>query len=56
LAGKILIAGMDCDMMVMEKIKEGVVDNSIWQDGLGQGENALRIAMTPPAGKKYPTI
>jgi ABC-type sugar transport system substrate-binding protein len=52
LAGKILIAGMDCDMMVMEKIKEGVVDNSIWQDGLGQGENALRIAIDAASGKE----
>ncbi len=52
LAGKILIAGMDCDMMVMEKIKAGVVDNSIWQDGLGQGENALRIAIDAANGKE----
>lgn len=51
LAGKILIAGMDCDMMVMEKIKDGVVDNSIWQDGIGQGENALRLAIAAAKGE-----
>jgi len=52
LAGKILLGGMDCDMPVMEKIKAGVVDNSIWQDGLGQGEWALRLAIDAAQGKK----
>jgi len=51
LAGKILLGGMDCDMPVMEKIKSGVVDNSIWQDGLGQGEWALRLAIDAAQGK-----
>lgn len=50
LAGKILLGGMDCDMPVMLKIKEGVVDNSIWQDGLGQGEHALRVAIDAANG------
>jgi len=52
LAGKILIAGMDCDMPVLEKIKSGVVDNSIWQDGVGQGENALRLAIEAAKGNQ----
>ena len=52
LAGKILLGGMDCDMPVMEKIKTGVVDNSIWQDGLGQGEWSLRLAIDVAHGKK----
>ena len=52
LAGKILLGGMDCDMPVMDKIKSGVVDNSIWQDGLGQGEWALRLAIDAAQGKK----
>jgi ABC-type sugar transport system substrate-binding protein len=52
LAGKILLGGMDCDMPVMEKIKAGVVDNSIWQDGLGQGEWSLRLAIDAAQGKK----
>lgn len=52
LGGKILLGGMDCDMPVMEKIKEGVVDNSIWQDGLGQGENALRLAIDAANGEE----
>jgi ABC-type sugar transport system substrate-binding protein len=51
LAGKILLGGMDCDMPVMEKIKAGVVDNSIWQDGLGQGEWSLRLAIDAAQGK-----
>ena len=51
LQGKILLGGMDCDMPVMDKIKAGVVDNSIWQDGLGQGEWALRLAIDAANGK-----
>lgn len=50
LAGKILLGGMDCDMPVMLKIKEGVVDNSIWQDGLGQGSHSLRVAIEAAQG------
>jgi ABC-type sugar transport system substrate-binding protein len=52
LGGKILLGGMDCDMPVMEKIKAGIVDNSIWQDGLGQGEWALRLAIDVAQGKR----
>jgi ABC-type sugar transport system substrate-binding protein len=52
MAGKILLGGMDCDMPVMDKIKSGVVDNSIWQDGLGQGEWSLRLAIDAAQGKK----
>lgn len=51
LAGKIQLGGMDCDMPVMEKIKAGVVNCSIWQDGLGQGENSLRLAIEASQGK-----
>lgn len=50
LGGKVLLAGMDCDMPVLEKIKAGVVDNSIWQDGLGQGSNSLRLAIDAAKG------
>jgi inositol transport system substrate-binding protein len=52
LQGKILLGGMDCDMPVMEKIKAGVVNCSIWQDGLGQGGNALRVAIDAAQGKE----
>jgi ABC-type sugar transport system substrate-binding protein len=52
LAGKIQLGGMDCDMPVMEKIKAGVVNCSIWQDGLGQGENSLRLAIDAAQGKE----
>lgn len=50
LSGQILLSGIDCDMPVLEKIKEGVVDSSIWQDGVGQGEHALRIAIEAAKG------
>jgi inositol transport system substrate-binding protein len=52
LQGQILLGGMDCDMPVMEKIKEGVVNCSIWQDGLGQGANALRVAIEAAQGNE----
>ncbi len=45
LAGKIKLAGMDCDPLIMDYIKEGIVDNSIWQDGVGQGANVVRLAV-----------
>lgn len=48
--GEIALAGMDCDMPIMEAIKEGKVQNSIWQDGLGQGANALRLAIDAANG------
>lgn len=45
LAGKIKLAGMDCDPLIMGYIQEGIVDNSIWQDGVGQGANVVRLAV-----------
>jgi ABC-type sugar transport system substrate-binding protein len=51
LAGKILLSGIDCDMPILEKIKAGVVDNSIWQDGVIQGETALVVAIDAANGK-----
>jgi ABC-type sugar transport system substrate-binding protein len=51
LAGKILLSGIDCDMPILEKIKAGVVDNSIWQDGIIQGETALTVAIDAANGK-----
>ena len=50
LVGKVKLSGMDCDPMIMEDIKAGTVDSSIWQDGVGQGENALRIAIEAAKG------
>lgn len=52
LAGKMILAGMDCDPLVMGYIKEGIVDNSIWQDGVGQGSNVVRLAVDAVKGKK----
>lgn len=52
LAGKIVLSGMDCDPLIMKEIKDGVVDSSIWQDGVGQGANAVRLALDAANGKK----
>jgi len=51
-AGKIVLAGMDCDPLVMGYIKQGIVDDSIWQDGVGQGANVVRLALDAVKGKK----
>lgn len=54
-AGKIksiVLSGMDCDPPIMEAIEAGTVDSSIWQDGIGQGENAIRLAIDAANGKK----
>ncbi len=49
--GKIVLSGMDCDPLIMDAIEAGKVDSSIWQDGLGQGENALRLAIAAANGE-----
>jgi ABC-type sugar transport system substrate-binding protein len=51
LAGKILLGGMDCDTTIMGYIQQGVADDSIWQDFIGQGEWALRLAIDAAQGK-----
>jgi ABC-type sugar transport system substrate-binding protein len=56
LAGKILLSGIDADMPVLEKIKAGVVDNTIWQDGIAQGETALKVAIDAASGKPVQTM
>ncbi|MGL6197495.1 MAG: sugar ABC transporter substrate-binding protein [Lachnospiraceae bacterium] len=50
--GEIKLAGMDCDPVILKAIKDGKVDCSIWQDGLAQGENALRLAIDAAQGKE----
>lgn len=50
--GEIKLAGMDCDPVVLQAIKDGKVDCSIWQDGLAQGENALRLAIEAASGNE----
>jgi ABC-type sugar transport system substrate-binding protein len=50
--GKIKLAGMDCDPLIMADIQKGIVDDSIWQDGVGQGENVVRLALDAVHGKK----
>jgi ABC-type sugar transport system substrate-binding protein len=55
-AGKILLSGIDADMPVLEKIKAGVVDNTIWQDAVVQGETALKVAIDAAYGKPVKAI
>jgi inositol transport system substrate-binding protein len=52
MAGKIVLSGMDCDPVIMDAINQGIVDSSIWQDGVGQGANAVRLALDAVKGKK----
>ncbi len=58
-AGKldnIKLAGMDCDPVIMQAIKDGKVDCSIWQDGLAQGEMALETAIKAAKGEEVSDI
>lgn len=50
--GEIKLTGMDCDPVILKAIEEGKVDSSVWQDGNGQGENAIRIAIEAAKGNK----
>ena len=50
--GEIVLTGMDCDPAIMPLIESGVVDSSVWQDGVGQGENSIRLAIEAAKGKE----
>lgn len=50
LLGTIKLAGMDCTDDIMDQIAAGNVDNSIWQDGVGQGYNSVRLAVDAAKG------
>ncbi|MBQ6595556.1 MAG: substrate-binding domain-containing protein [Clostridia bacterium] len=52
LIGKVKLSGMDCDPEIMQAIVDGKVDSSIWQDGVGQGSNALRLAIAAARGEE----
>ena len=47
---------MDCDPVIMQAIEDGKVDCSIWQDGIAQGENALRVAIEAAQGKEVSDV
>lgn len=58
-AGKldeIKLAGMDCDPVIRQAIRDGKVDCSIWQDGIAQGENALKLAIQAAKGEEVEDI
>lgn len=50
--GEITLSGIDCDPTILQAIKDGKVQSSIWQDGNAQGENALRLAIDAANGKE----
>ena len=50
LIGQIKLSGMDCVNEVLAAIKEGKVDSSIWQDGVGQGFHSVRLAIDAANG------
>ncbi len=50
--GEIVLSGMDCDPVIMDAIKEGTVESSIWQDGIAQGENSLKLAIEAAKGNE----
>jgi inositol transport system substrate-binding protein len=52
MTGKVLVAGMDCLTEVMDAIGKGTIDNSIWQDGVGQGYAAVDLAVKASNGEK----
>lgn len=52
LRGKILVGGMDAIPDVMKSIKNGGIACSVWQDGIGQGANSIRLAIEATKGTK----
>jgi ABC-type sugar transport system substrate-binding protein len=52
LGGKLLLSGVDADMQILQKIKAGVVDNTVWNDGVGQGEEVIRVAIEKALGQE----
>jgi len=54
--GKIIVMGMDAIPDVMKSIKDGVIAGTIWQDGIGQGKNAVDLAIRAAKGEKVQSI
>ncbi|MCM1561730.1 MAG: substrate-binding domain-containing protein [Butyrivibrio sp.] len=52
LLDQIKLAGMDCEETILEAIKAGKVDCSIWQDGYSQGTESLRLAIAAAKGEE----
>lgn len=52
----IVLSGMDCDPVIMDAIKEGRVESSIWQDGIAQGENSLKVAIEAAKGNEVEDV
>lgn len=51
LLGKIKVGGMDAISDAMKSIKDDELACTIWQDGIAQGANALRLAIDAAEGK-----
>jgi ABC-type sugar transport system substrate-binding protein len=56
LGGKILLSGVDADMQILQKIKAGVADNTIWNDGVGQGDEVIKVAIDKALGKEVKNV
>jgi ABC-type sugar transport system substrate-binding protein len=56
LVGKVLLSGVDGDMPVLEKIKAGVIDHTLWKNGLGEGEGAIKLAIQAAKGQPVQDI
>jgi ABC-type sugar transport system substrate-binding protein len=56
LGGKLLLSGVDADMQILQKIKAGVVDNTVWNDGVGQGEEVIRVAIEKALGREVQDV
>lgn len=54
--GKIVVSGMDAIPDVMKSIGDGVVDSTLWQDGIAQGSNAVKIAIKAAKGEKVSNV
>lgn len=51
LRGKTVVAGMDAIPDVMKSIKDGVIADTIWQDGIGQGAKSVELAIKAARGE-----
>lgn len=52
LTGKILLGGIDCDPLMMGYVEDGTVACTVWQDGIGQGYHAMRLAIEAAKGNE----
>lgn len=54
--GKILVGGMDAIPDVMNSIEIGGISCTLWQDGIGQGREAVKIALAALNGESVEDV